>query len=307
MNRIFVILNAGSGNGCDQALAEHVHDLFLTAGMPAEVALARSGDEMAAKLAHAIAHDADIIVAGGGDGTVSMIATALVGSDIALGVLPLGTLNHFAKDLRLPMALDAAVMQITTGVRLQVDVGEVNGRVFVNNSSLGLYPDIVHDRQLQQRHAGRGKWLAFFWASVAALRRYPFLSVCLLVDGNQHRRRTPFVFIGNNEYCIEGLALGSRERLTAGRLSVYTAQRPGRLRLVLFGLRALAGGLKQMRDFERLLTTELVVESGHHHLRVATDGEVTVMTPPLHYRTRPASLTVLAGLTPAGSNGMVDR
>ncbi len=304
MSRIFVLLNAHSGKGHEQTLAQHVHDLFVNAGIPAEVALAKDGDEIAAKLAHAIALNVDVIVAGGGDGTVSMVAAALVGRNIALGVLPLGTLNHFAKDLRIPLALDAAVRQIAAqligaSTRLQVDVGEVNGRVFINNSSLGLYPDIVHDRELQQRRFGRGKWLAFFWASVAALRKFPFLSVTLTVQDLERERVTPFVFIGNNEYCIEGIALGGRERLNAGCLSLYTAKRPGRMRLVQFGLRALIGRLKQARDFDVLTCTELIVKSRKHHLRVATDGEVTVMRPPLRYRIRPASLTVLAAASPS--------
>jgi len=298
MSRIFVILNASSGNGCEEALAQHVRELFLSAGLPAEVVLARGGDEIAAMILHAIAQSADVIVAGGGDGTASMVAAALVDRDIALGVLPLGTMNHFAKDLRLPLALEAAVQQIAAGTRIQVDVGEVNGRVFVNNSSLGMYPDIVRHRDLQQRTIGRGKWLAFFWATVAALRRYPFLRVCLSVRGLQHHRLTPFVFIGNNEYRIEGFALGGRESLTTGRLSLYTAQRPGRMRLLQFGLRALAGRLKQARDFDALVATEIVVESQHQHLRVATDGEVTVMQAPLRYRIRPACLTVLAAAPP---------
>lgn len=294
MSRIFVILNASSGNGHDAALKHRVDDLFVSAGAPAEVWLARGGRDLAAKIVDAISQHADVIVAGGGDGTVGTVAAALAGGDIALGILPLGTLNHFAKDLGLPMALDAAVLQIASGRRMRVDVGEVNGRVFVNNSSLGLYPDIVHERDRQRRRIGRGKWLALLWATVTALRRYPFLSVCLSVAGRELRRRTPFVFIGNNEYRMAGFALGARESLTGGRLSLYATQRPGRLRLVQLALRALLGRLKQARDFDALLATEIVVESRHRHLRVATDGEITVMVPPLRYRIRPASLTVLA-------------
>jgi diacylglycerol kinase family enzyme len=299
MSRIFVILNADSGSGHDAALTQQVQGLFESAGIPAEVFLVRDGGEIAAKVADAISQQADVIVAGGGDGTVSAVAAALADSEIALGILPLGTLNHFAKDLGLPLALDAAVRQIGAGQRMQVDVGEVNGRVFVNNSSLGLYPDIVHERDRERKRIGRGKWMAFLWASVTALRKYPFLSVCLSVEGKEHRRRTPFVFIGNNEYRMEGFAMGERERLDSGRLSLYVAQRPGRLRLVQLALRALIGRLKQARDFDVLLATEIVIESRHHHFRVATDGEITVMTPPLHYRIRPASLTVV-GTTPPG-------
>ena len=299
MSRVFVILNAGSGTGHDEALVQQVHGLFASAGLPAEVGLARGGEEIASKVAEAIAQHADIIVAGGGDGTISAVAAALAGGDIALGVLPLGTLNHFAKDLGLPLTLDAAVRQIAAGQRTRIDVGEVNGRVFINNSSLGLYPDIVHDRELQQKHRGRSKWLALFWASVTALRRFPFLSVCLIVEGKAHRRRTPFVFVGNNGYQMDGFSLGSRERLDGGQLSLYAAQRPGRMRLLQLALRALIGRLEQARDFDALLTTEFDVESRHRHLRVATDGEITVMTPPLHYQIRPASLTVIGVPPPA--------
>lgn len=297
MSRIFVILNANSGSGHDEALTRQVQGLFVSAGVPAEVCLARGGGEIAAKIADAISKHADVIVAGGGDGTASTVAAELAGGDIALGILPLGTLNHFAKDLGLPLALDAAVRQIAAGRRTRVDVGEVNGRVFINNSSLGLYPDIVHERDRQRKRIGRGKWLALLWASVTALRKYPFLSVCLSVKGIEHRRRTPFVFIGNNEYRMEGFSMGDRESLTGGSLSLYATQRAGRIRLVQLALRALVGQLKQARDFDVVLGTEIIVESSHHHLRVATDGETSVMKPPLHYRIRPACLTVLGAVS----------
>ncbi|MEO8937499.1 MAG: diacylglycerol kinase family protein [Burkholderiaceae bacterium] len=303
MPRIFVLLNAGSGRGHDETLTHDVHDLFVSAGMPAEVCLVRGGEELAARIANAISRHADVVVAGGGDGTVSTVAAMLVGGDIALGILPLGTLNHFAKDLGVPLELDAAVRQIAAGRRTRVDVGEVNGRIFVNNSSLGLYPDIVHERERQRKRIGRGKWLALLWATVTALRRYPFLSVCLSVEGRAYRRRTPFVFIGNNQYRIDGFAMGERESLTGGHLSLYATQRAGRLRLVQLALRSLVGQLKQARDFDVLLATEIVIESRHHQLRVATDGETTVMRPPLTYRIRPASLTVLGAASP----GQPDR
>ena len=297
MSRVFVILNGGSGKGHDEALREQVQGLFASVGLAAEVWLASGGQDIADKVSQAIAQRADIIVAGGGDGTVSTVAAALAGGDIALGVLPLGTLNHFAKDLGLPLDLADAIRQIAAGQRTRVDVGEVNGRVFVNNSSLGLYPDIVHDREQQQKHIGRGKWLALFWASVAALRRFPFLNVRISVAGQEHLRHTPFVFIGNNEYRMDGLMLGTREHLTGGRLSLYATQRPGRVRLLQLALRALFGRLKQARDFDALLATEIVVESRHQSLRVATDGETTVMRPPLRYRIRAASLTVVGALS----------
>lgn len=262
-------------------------------GLDADITLAQSGAEMIATAERALRDGASIVVAGGGDGTINAVASVVVGSGTPFGVLPLGTLNHFAKDLNIPLELDAAIANVAQGVPHQVDVGEVNGRIFLNNSSLGLYPDIVRDREKQQRRLGRGKWLAFSWALVAALRRYPFLSVQLTLNDAVHARRTPFVFIGNNEYMMEGLNIGERERLDGGQLSLYVAQRPGRLGLLKLALHALFGKLSQAKDFDVLTATDLEVATHHRRLRVATDGEVTVMNTPLRYRIRPAALQVI--------------
>jgi diacylglycerol kinase family enzyme len=297
--RIVVVVNAGSGAGNDTALADRLGELFRGAGTTAEICLARGASGIAAAVDAAVAARPDIVVAGGGDGTVSTVAAALLGTGIALGVLPLGTLNHFAKDLGLPLDLEAAVAQIVTGDAHQVDVGEVNGRVFVNNSSLGLYPDIVRDRERQQKRLGRGKWPAMLWSVVSALRRYPFLDVRVVIDGRERHWRTPFVFIGNNEYRMEGFAIGERDGLCDGVLSLYVAQRPGRLRLLQLVFRALTGSLRQARDFGFTRAQEIAVDSRHRRLRVATDGEVTLMTPPLAYRVRRAALTVVHALPPA--------
>jgi len=290
---IAVIVNAGSGGGNDQALVDRLAAHFKSAGLHAEIELAQGGDEIAAAVGNAIARRPPLIVAGGGDGTVSTVAAALVDTGIAFGVLPLGTLNHFARDAGIPLELEQAVAVLAHGRAAPVDVGEVNGRIFVNNSGLGLYPDIVRDRERQQKRLGRGKWPAFLWAMLAALRRYPFLGVRLVIDGEEVVRRTPFVFIGNNEYRMEGFAIGERSRMDDGRLSLYVAQRPGRWRLLQLAIRAVTGRLRQARDFDAVLATEIVVQSKKKRLRVATDGEVTVMTPPLSYRIRPVSLVVM--------------
>ena len=291
---VVVLLNATSGGGNDAALATRIAGLFERAGASADVRLVHGGADLGDALQAAIARRPDVIAAGGGDGTVSTVAAALVDGSIALGVLPLGTLNHFAKDMKLPLGLDAAVEVVARGATRRIDVGEVNGRVFINNSSLGLYPDIVRDRE-QQRRLGRGKWPALLWATLGALKRFPFLGVRLSVDGKPGVRRTPFVFVGNNVYLMEGFAIGERARLDSGCLSLYVAQRPGRLRLLLLALRALVGKLEQARDFDALRAAEIDIESKRRRLRVATDGEITVMTPPLRYRIRAASLAVVAG------------
>jgi diacylglycerol kinase family enzyme len=168
MTQAAVIVNAGAGQGHDGDLASALRGKFAAVGIDADVTLAGSGEEMIGVAREALDDGIGLVVAGGGDGTMNAVASVLAGSQARFGVLPLGTLNHFAKDLNIPLALDDAIANVAHGRPVAVDVGEVNGRIFLNNSSLGLYPDIVRDREKQQRRLGRGKWLAFCRASLAA-------------------------------------------------------------------------------------------------------------------------------------------
>jgi diacylglycerol kinase family enzyme len=294
LRTIAVIINGSAGSGHDDQMAIDLREKFSAQGIDARVTLARGGAAMTDAARQALDSGMPIVVAGGGDGTINAVASVLVGTGVAFGVLPLGTLNHFAKDVGIPLVLGAAVANIAHGVRKNVDVGTVNGQIFLNNSSLGLYPDIVRDREKQQTRLGRGKWLAAAWATIGALRRYPFLSVRLtLDDGQLQARRTPFVFIGNNEYTMQGFSIGARARLDTGKLSLYVAQRPGRLGLLRLGWCALWGRLAQERDFDVLSAQSLDIETRHKRIRVATDGEVTIMATPLRYTIRPGALSVI--------------
>jgi diacylglycerol kinase family enzyme len=293
MKPVVVIINAGAGQGHDHEAADRLRGLLRTAGLDAELVLADGGEAMIGAARRALEDGARLVVAGGGDGTINAVASVMVDSKVPFGVLPMGTLNHFAKDLGIPLELDAAVRNLAEGHPCAVDVGEVNGRIFLNNSGLGLYPDIVHDREKQQRRLGRGKWLAALWAALSALRRYPFLSMRLKVEGERLARRTPFVFIGNNVYKMQGLAIGERERLDGRTLSLYVAQHPTRLGLLRFAIQALLGRLGEERDFDVVLAPAMEIETRRRRMRVSTDGEVTVMEAPLCYRVRPGALKVV--------------
>lgn len=294
-----VIINCGAGGGPDTEAGRAVEEAFASCGASARVHLAREGEELTELARAAVSNGARAVVAGGGDGTVGAVASALVGTGKTLGVLPLGTLNHFAKDLRIPLEVEGAARNVCEGREVFVDVAEVEGgggerRLFINNSGLGLYPHIVRRREKLQERESVGKWTAFARASLAILRRYPFLHVRLNADGKEIVRRTPFVFIGNNEYEVEGARMGGRERLDAGRLSLYVAHRTGRLGLLRLALRALLGRLRQTKDFDALSAEEIWIETHRpKRLYVATDGEVTVMTTPLHYRVLPKALRVI--------------
>lgn len=288
-----VIINAGAGNPHIEDRSQEVTALFRAGGMLADIRLARTGADIDRLLREAVRERPRLLVAAGGDGTISTAAAALAGTDITLGVLPFGTLNHFAKDLGIPLKLEASVTNIVQDNVIAVDVGEVNGHIFINNSSLGLYPDMVRDRERQQSRLGRGKWRSFLWASLSVLRRFPFLIVRIEVESETRGFVTPLVFIGNNEYRMEGFNIGARESLERGVLSVYIVKKQGRAALVRLSLAALLGRLEQERDFEALTATEMLIETRRTRLLVATDGEVQPMSSPLHYRIRPRCLRVI--------------
>ena len=288
-----VIINAGAGNPHVSKHAEALTRQFREGGLTVDVRLASSGAELETLMRAAADGHPPLLIAAGGDGTISTAAGLLAGTQTVLGVLPFGTLNHFAKDLRIPLERETAVANILAGNTIEVDVGEVNGRVFINNSSLGLYPDMVRDRKREETRLGRGKIRSLVWASLAAFRRFPFLNVRIEVEGAKRVYATPLVFVGNNEYGMEGFRIGKRDRVDRGQLSVYVVKREGRAALVRLALQALVGRLRQARDFEALSTTDFVIETRHARILVATDGEAKAMETPLHYRTRPKSLRVL--------------
>ena len=162
----------------DAGIADKVKAALDGAGIDAEIELIDGGDcEVRAR---AVAERGDeLLIVGGGDGTIGAAASALVGTGTKLGILPLGTLNHFARDLGIPPDLDEAAKLIAAGKERRVDVAEMNGRIFINNSAIGLYPLMVVDRDAQQKRLGRSKRLAMLVASIRTLARF------------RHQRLTP--------------------------------------------------------------------------------------------------------------------
>lgn len=297
MPKTIVVLNKGAGSGHGGERETELTNLFLSHGVEIGIVFLGEGADVGALLAQAGAAPDATVVAGGGDGTISAVAAELAGTGRTLGVLPLGTLNHFAKDLGIPLDLPGAVETAARGSVRGVDVGEVNGRVFVNNSGLGLYPRIVSKREEEQKSKGTGKWPAFARATVDAFRYYPFLHLRIHLDGEERALKTAFIFVGNNEYEVAGLSFGGRACLNSGKLGFYLANRTGRLGILRLACRALFGRVDEAPDFERFCVDEIRIQSGKRSLLVATDGEVTRMRTPLHYRIRPGALRVLV---PAG-------
>jgi diacylglycerol kinase family enzyme len=237
------------------------------------------------------------VVAGGGDGTVSTVASVLVGTDVRLGVLPLGTLNHFAKDAGIPQDLEKAVAAIAQGRSIAVDVGEVNGRTFLNNCSIGVYPTIVRSREGLERQ-GHGKWWSFVLSAFRILPRHHRLRVALDADGRPSAWRTPFVMVANNAYEVSGVHFGARSNLTGGRLFAYVAPRIRARDLPASVLKAVFARLSRQPsgfpgEFRSVSASHLWIGvEGNSTIPVAIDGEVATTSLPLECRCRPAALHV---------------
>jgi len=296
---VLVLVNATAGTALRSGrpdLADLIRNGLRARGVTANVRLA-PGSEIAG-LAHAFVRDAGksdggrqrLLVVGGGDGTVGSVASVLTGSDVALGILPLGTLNHFAKDLGFPTDLDAAMDVIASGEVRTVDVAEVNGRIFVNNSSIGLYPFLVTRREAGQRRWGLSKLRAMGPALLAALR-ISFWQTVTISAGERRELQTPCVFVGNNFYDLA--ALGRRADLSAGELCVYVVKPQTRLGLLLLPFKIAFELTDPAHDIELFRLGSLEIRSRHRQMRVAADGEVLSLPTPLRYSIRPASLRVV--------------
>lgn len=248
-------------------------------------------------ITRALSEGTDTVVAGGGDGTVSAVASLLVGTAARLGVLPLGTLNHFAKDLGLPLDTETAMAVILGGHVTQVDVGEVNGRLFLNNSSIGLYPRMVRLRQRVEAH-GLRKWLVAVRAMFAVMRHRSDLAVRLTTDDEAVMRRTPLVFIGNNVYRMAGLDPGTRPSLTDGVLSLYILHANGWGDLLRAAWHVVKGRVDEEDTMDVYRLPEVTIELRRPRVQVALDGEVVPLRTPLRYRVRRRALQVLVPAPP---------
>ena len=288
---ISVIINERSGVARNPDFGDQVQSLFAKHGLCVRLERVREPGDLPARARQA-ASRGDVLVAAGGDGTVSAVAGVAVEMHATMGVLPMGTLNHFAKDLGLPIDLEQAVATIAAGQARDVDVGEVNGRVFVNNSSVGLYPRMVWEREVEQRR-GRNKWTAFAIAMLRTWRNYRTITAHLLVAGKAAVVRTPFIFVGNNHYIAEGLQLGGRSRLDEGRLSIYMAPECGRFEILSLPVRALMRRLESAALLVEFQAEALTVDVPSQRVSVALDGEVALTRPPLEYRVRLRALKAI--------------
>lgn len=231
----------------------------------------------------------DIIIAGyGGDGTLSRIANILCSKIAVFAPLPGGTLNHFTKDLDIPQELSAALKNLRTAAPKKIDVARVNGRVFINNSSIGLYPSTLRRRD-RIRKKFYSKWLSAAIAGFQALVRYKTYAV--EIDGETFV--TPFVFVGNNDYRLENNLIGRRDKLNHGLLSIYAVKAQSRYSLFKALVRTMSGKASGSHEVKIWKVPSMTIRTKKASVRLSRDGEYERYTPPLRYEIAAKALTVI--------------
>lgn len=287
---VVVNRHGGAAARLGSRLDGELHRAFAAAGLNVRLSFPESS-EIAAAVARAQA-ESPLVVVGGGDGTLAAAAGVLANTPHVLGILPLGTRNHLARDLGLPCDLAEAAGVIAKGRPRHIDLGCAGNQVFVNTCSIGLYASLVNERD---RH-GLPKWLATLPAAWSVLRSAGAQRFRIEHGGAEHRIESPLLFIGNNRHSLAAGRLGQRKSLTSGRLSLAAVAPASQVGLALFALRLLVGKADTQRDFTALDEVPSLVIYGHHRRRVALDGEVLRMQFPLHVGILPGALTVMAPL-----------
>jgi diacylglycerol kinase family enzyme len=289
MRSFTVFLNKGSGSVKPEETMSRIEEILRGAG--AQVRVERWAVPGADEKVEEAVRRGDTVVAGGGDGTIAGVASHLIGTNALFGVLPLGTLNHFAKDLAIPLDLNGAVQNLLTGTPKKVDTARVNDLIFLNNSSLGLYPKLVQYREHLQKK-GHSKWIAFVKAFFYILRKYSSMKISFEIDGKKQTRRTPLAFVGNNEYTLEGWSMGTRKSLCEDCLLVVisTAKKPWK-----FFTSAISAlfGIPPKDSLELIRVSKVTIATHGKTAQVSADGEVHQLHTPLQYEVLPLSLTVI--------------
>lgn len=283
-HRILVILNTDSGDGVEGASSGEIEKLFAGRGHKASVQTISAGGNIAQLVSEAGGPSVTCVVAAGGDGTICGVVDALVGTDMELGVIPLGTFNYFARSFKIPQEVAPAVDVICAGLSRPINVGSVNGTIFLNNASLGLYAAILSRREGIYRRWGRSR-LAAYWSVLSAMATiYRPLTLGVTINGENLRATSPMIFVAASAYQLDEFDIEGAEAIRNGEFAVLLAPNCGRFMLIWKALLIAFRGVRKDRDFTLLTGKDVIVETRRSSALVARDGERETMTGPFAFR-----------------------
>ncbi len=235
-------------------------------------------------------------VVAGGDGSVHHVAQTLVGTDGVLGVVPVGSVNHLARDLGIPIDDWQAAFSIALhGEVRQIDVGRVNGRYFLNSVMLGIYPTISAYRE--RFRSMNSRWAAYLKAMRLALHHFPHVTLVVELDGRVETFRTQMFVVAVNSYDLRQVGVvAPKTTFNDGRLSIYSLSFMSRWQFIRAAAKYFRGKVGEVPGFRSIRTTQLRVDTARRRLRVSLDGELVEMQAPLQIAAVPSSLLVRSPL-----------
>ncbi|WP_300655786.1 diacylglycerol kinase family protein [Hydrogenophaga sp.] len=298
------VVNGQSGHGDSDATRDAIESGLRDAGRAGTVWFAAPGElaQVARKAAEQAVADGAAVVAVGGDGTINTVAQAAHAAGCTMGVIPRGTFNYFAREHGAPLETPDALRWLLDARPEPVQISAINGQVFLVNTSLGLYPDLLQDRETWKARFGRSRLVAFGAGMATLLRAQRRLRLSIEWDGQVRELRALTLFVGNNRLQLEQLGLGARDGLSEGaaadgHITAVILKPIGTLAMVGLMLRGALGQLGEASGIDRIVCQSLVVKPtrllGRRKVKVAFDGEVDWMRSPLTIRVLPQPLWLL--------------
>lgn len=294
--RFRIIMNAASGNDAKDETRRLVLSRLQELGCTAEVVDIAAGADVAERCDAAVAQakqDGAIVVAAGGDGTLNAIAAACHKQEVPMGVIPLGTFNYFARDLGIPLDAEAAATVLAQAPLRPVAAGDVNGRLFLVNASIGLYTQAIRNRENAKARFGRYRIVALATAIAGFFRRRVF-AVTIDSDAGSVTRRTMMVFVCKNRFQLEKLGLAMAENIAPERLCLSVLRPVSRLQVARILFRSMLGAMQGESRVEEMAAPRFRVDTARRHLHAVLDGEIVKLDAPLEFRALPAALHVIA-------------
>lgn len=242
---------------------------------------------------HQSSENIGVIVAAGGDGTLNAVAKALLGSNIPLGILPLGTFNYVARVLNIPLEIMQAAEVIATGRIRSIHVAKINDQIYLNNASLGLYPLFIQRRELYNAKFGRFPLHAYTSGLDVLIRDRKELKLEVEVDGKTYPVKTPLIFFGNNQLQLAEMKLRIAKCAEQGQVAGVVVAKSDKLTLFRMLLQLIRGELEQAPDVYSFAADDVKVLSRREKLTVALDGEIVEMRPPLHITVQKNAVNIM--------------
>lgn len=275
-----VILNRGSGKQNGNQAEAAIRSAFARHGIEADFLHIDKSNTPQKATEHALQKDYGIIAVAGGDGTISGVASVMVGQNRPLGVIPQGTFNYFARSMGIPEELDGAVDVIAKGPMRSVHVATINGQTFLNNASIGAYPAILKTREGIYRRWGRSR-IAAYWSVLKALFTFrTTLKLTIIVDGVERRLNTPLVFAVNNAFQLDQMGLDGQDHIARGDMVLLVAPDTYRWGLLRHAIALASGFARPETNYEMLFGKEIEIRCKRRKRSVARDGEISVMQSP---------------------------